>query len=624
MTYSERLNDIAIVELDTKGFELLSPEKKKLAYHLAQAGLWGKIIGLEQNSQYNVPLLDNLIALYKETDSDSSLSVKIKNSLFILFAHSGIYHNMSGERLELPLTQADFEDVKDNNYARNIVEILFTGNKIAQFRTVQKDGVDVVASSGGNFYSGLTTEEVNKFREQNKPVSESAITPPFGFNERLVKKEDGSIECQVMKVGGLYGSYIEKIVSELRLALPYAENEKQKLSLETLIRCYETGEAKDFDIHCIAWTQDQDSDLYFVNGFIESYKDPLGIGCNFESLVAFKDPEQTAKVKKIIDNIQWFENNLPFDKRFKKEKAVGLSASSINVISMAGETAPVLPLGINLPNSDDIRKEYGSKSVTLANVDSSRNSYDEPLMKALYLPKYQAMIKQYGAETGVLHTDLHEIAGHGSGKVMEGVNTEILSKYYSVIEECRADLVALYFVPDMKLQEIGVFSQDVDVKTAALAKYVAYFTNGAIGQLRRVKMGNDLTQAHLRNRQIISTWLLEHADKDKLSMVVENGAYFIEVNDVDYVRTLVGQLLAEVQRIKSEGDFEAAKNLVETYGTKVNQLVHKEILERVKSLNLATIVGFMTPVLVEKNGVIELEKAKDFLSQQLDFYSVYR
>lgn len=269
-------------------------------------------------------------------------------------------------------------------------------------------------------------------------------------------------------------------------------------------------------------------------------------------------------------------------------------------------------------------QKHGSKSVTLANVDSSRNTYDVPLMKALYLDKYQALIKRYGNETGVLHTDLHEIAGHGSGKVLDGVNTDVLSTYYSVIEECRADLVALYYIPDEKLKEIGVFAQDVDVKDAALAKYIAYFTNGAIGQLRRIKLGNDLTQAHFRNRQIISTWLLDHAEKDKMAMVTKDGRFYIEVNDLEYVRTLVGVLLSEIQRIKSEGDFEAAKKLVEAYGTKVNPLVHKEVLERVSSLGLANVMGFMTPILVDKGNDVEIMYQDDFLSQHIELYKKYK
>lgn len=628
MTYSERLNDIAIVKLDTTGFSDMDLKKKKLVYHLSEAGMWGKVISLHQASDYNIRLLDNLIFLFEEVNHEEKVWEQLRDTLFTFFAHGGVYHTTTGERLDFPIQLEELRKIKDTietfTAAKAVEEILFSKDLMPHYRTVQKDGVDVVKESGANFYVGLTTDEVKQFREEVYPKVEGDEIPPYGFNERLVKNSDGSIDRQVISSVGLYAHYVGKIIKELEKALFYSENEQQKESIETLIQFYKTGDAADFDKHCVAWTKDKESSIYFVNGLIESYKDPLGIACNFESIVAFKDPSQTAKVEKIIENIQWFENNLPFDSKFKKDKAVGLSASSINVISMAGDPSPVLPLGINLPNSDWIRKKHGSKSVTLANVDSSRNTYDVPLMKALYLDKYQALIKRYDNETGVLHTDLHEIAGHGSGKVLDGVNTDVLSTYYSVIEECRADLVALYYIPDEKLKEIGVFAQDVDVKDAALAKYIAYFTNGAIGQLRRIKLGNDLTQAHFRNRQIISTWLLDHAEKDKMAMVTKDGRFYIEVNDLEYVRTLVGVLLSEIQRIKSEGDFEAAKKLVEAYGTKVNPLVHKEVLERVSSLGLANVMGFMTPILVDKGNDVEIMYQDDFLSQHIELYKKYK
>lgn len=590
--------------------------------------MWGKVISLHQASDYNIRLLDNLIFLFEEVNHEEKVWEQLRDTLFTFFAHGGVYHTTTGERLDFPIQLEELRKIKDTietfTAAKAVEEILFSKDLMPHYRTVQKDGVDVVKESGANFYVGLTTDEVKQFREEVYPKVEGDEIPPYGFNERLVKNSDGSIDRQVISSVGLYAHYVGKIIKELEKALFYSENEQQKESIETLIQFYKTGDAADFDKHCVAWTKDKESSIYFVNGLIESYKDPLGIACNFESIVAFKDPSQTAKVEKIIENIQWFENNLPFDSKFKKDKAVGLSASSINVISMAGDPSPVLPLGINLPNSDWIRKKHGSKSVTLANVDSSRNTYDVPLMKALYLDKYQALIKRYGNETGVLHTDLHEIAGHGSGKVLDGVNTDVLSTYYSVIEECRADLVALYYIPDEKLKEIGVFAQDVDVKDAALAKYIAYFTNGAIGQLRRIKLGNDLTQAHFRNRQIISTWLLDHAEKDKMAMVTKDGRFYIEVNDLEYVRTLVGVLLSEIQRIKSEGDFEAAKKLVEAYGTKVNPLVHKEVLERVSSLGLANVMGFMTPILVDKGNDVEIMYQDDFLSQHIELYKKYK
>jgi dipeptidyl-peptidase-3 len=332
---------------------------------------------------------------------------------------------------------------------------------------------------------------------------------------------------------------------------------------------------------------------------------------------------QTAKVNKIIDNIQWFEDHLPFDKSFKKDKAVGLSASSISVISMAGDTSPSLPLGINLPNSDWIRKKHGSKSVNLENVSSSRSSYEVQLREALFLKKYHPALEKYGTLTNNLHTDLHEIAGHGSGKILEGVNTEVLGAYYSTIEEARADLVALYYMADKNLKTLGVYDQDVNVEDAALAQYVSYLTNGAFGQLRRVDLGNDLTQAHFRNRQLISLWVLSNSDSSKVRLVEENGIHYVEVNDIEYVKNMFGKLLEKIQTIKSTGDLDGAKELVMTYGTKVNQELHAEIIERIKKLDMPKVVGFVTPMLVEKDNTIVIEQSSNFFEQQMQLHSQF-
>lgn len=512
--YLEQFDDIAILQLDIEGFNDLTNKQKKLAYHLSQAGLWGRYISIDQGSVYNNPLIKSLIQLYKKIDTNHPIFPSIHDSLFILFAHNGIYHTMSGEKLDLPLEKSalEFYDDLDKTLINQIVSIWFSTD-IPKFRTVQTDGVDVVSVSGGNFYQNLTTDEVEKYRQSAYPKIQGDEVPPFGFNERLSKNNNNEIISEKVYVKGLYGEYIQKIISELNLALYYTENKEQHESIETLIKFYQTGDAADFDIHSIAWAKDKNSSIYFINGLIESYEDPLGIACTFESIVAFKNPIATAKVNKIIDNIQWFEDNLPIAKEFKKDKASGLSASSIKVISMAGDTSPSLPLGINLPNSDWIRKKHGSKSVNLENSASSRAAVNLPLQNALFLDKYHTELTKYKELTNGLHTDLHEIAGHGSGKTLDGVNSDVLGVYYSVIEEARADLVALYFMSDSKLVDFGIYDQDVNVEQAALAQYVSYITNGFMGQLNRVALGNDLTQAHFRNRQLISLWVLEHADK---------------------------------------------------------------------------------------------------------------
>lgn len=355
--YAERLGDIAILQLDTEGFDALTSRQKKLVYHLAQAGLWGRAISMDQGSVHNLPLIAALMALHKSQHTSEALKQATRNCLFVLFAHNGIYHSMSGERLELPLTRVLLDEARgaDAQAARTVVSVLFDAS-IPKHRTVQTEGADGVAQSGGNFYTGLNEKEVMAFRQTAYPLPENPQeVPPYGFNERLLKTSTG-IERQIVCSTGLYGGYVRKMVEHLQRALAWSENEEQAASIETLIAFYSSGDAQDFDKHCVAWTKDRDSGIYFINGLIESYEDPLGVACTFESVVAFKNPLQTAKVQRIIDHIQWFEDALPFEPIFKKEKAVGLSASSITVISMAGETAPSLPLGVNLPNSDWIRE----------------------------------------------------------------------------------------------------------------------------------------------------------------------------------------------------------------------------------------------------------------------------
>lgn len=643
MTYTERFNDIAVTQLNTQGFEQLTDRQQKLAYYLAQAGLWGRYISLDQGSEYNVPMFRALLSLHaqlkalRDTELHCSLFREVHESLYLMFAHNGVYHSTTGAKLDLPLSQAKLASAPGHPQANltsmsqavaMIQAIWFTG-VIKSWRTVQTEGVDVVARSGANFYKGLTTEEVQQWRAANYPQdlltgAEDPEVPPYGFNERLSRAVDGGIRREVVCANGLYGPYVQKIIENLGKALEFAENDSQRASLSTLIDFYQSGTAEAFDNHCVAWVKDQASSIYFINGLIESYDDPLGICCGFESIVAFKNPLQTAKVEKIIDHIQWFEDSMPFDARFKKEKAQGLSASSITVVSMAGETAPSLPLGINLPNSDWIRKKHGSKSVNLENSASSRSGFEKPLRDALYLPQYQNILEKYLNLTNGLTIDLHEIAGHGSGKLLPGVNTDVLGAYYSVIEECRADLVALYFIADEKLKQFGIYDSGVDVQEAARAQYVVYITNGAFGQLRRISAGQDLTQAHFRNRQLISLWLLEHADPERLRLVTAaDGRVFVEVNDVEHVRELVGQLLAKIQEIKSTGDFEAGRDLVMTYGTKVDQALLQEVHQRVAALDMPKTVCFVTPVLEFEGDAVTLRQVDNFFEQQAQLFNDY-
>lgn len=633
MIYKERLGKNQVLKLNTSSFDELTEEKKILAYHLSNAGLAGRMIYIHQKSPVNVAIFEATINLYKNIKNLKTKSVevkeilsKVKDSLFIMFVNNGVYESSTGKNIvsELPLKVTDLEIIKElipEDY-KNVKNTLFNKEALKEYRTVQKAGFDIVKESGINYYHNLTTDEVNLYREEKYKNKDKTIA--YGFNEVLSKSiETGKIESQSIYADGLYGKYVKQVILHLFKAAEFAENDKQRKSIESLIKFYKTGDAKDFNEHSISWVQDQDSSIYFVNGLIECYEDPLGLICSYESLVAFKDPIQTEKVKRIIDAIQYFEDNLPVDKKYKKEKAIGLSASSINVISMAGATSPVLPLGINLPNSETIRKEYGSKSVTLSNVDNARTSDDVKLNEVLYLEEYQPLISYANKMAGTLHTDLHEIAGHGSCKTMEGITNDSLSMYYSVIEETRADLVGLYYIADEKMKEIGIYEKDEDLHEIEKGKYIGYITNGAIGQLRRMDLGKDLTQAHFRNRQLISTYLLDNCDPKKLNMVEKDGSYYIQLNDVVHVKEKIGTLLREIQRIKSEGDLNAAKDLVERYGTKINQEVHKEVLERFENLNLATTTAFMTPILKVKNRKIVIEYYDDFVEEQLALYEKY-
>lgn len=644
MKYAERFQDIAVTQLNVDGFEQLTAQQKKLVYHLSQAGLWGRFISLDQGSAHNVKLLRTLVSLYRQLSQGhyarSEVLVKqVKDSLFTLFAHNGVYHSTTGEKLALPLVQGDFEELVENHpqFAQQVAELksIWFSDCIKQWRTVQKDGVDGVQLSGSNFYDGLTNAEVQSWRKQNHPqpaavagneqLAESDIpeVPPYGFNERLHKTPEGTIVRQTVFEGGLYGPYVQKIVEQLQLALDYAENDAQRLSISTLIDFYKSGTAEDFDKHCVAWTKDQDSDIYFINGLIESYDDPLGVCCGFESIVAFKNPLQTAKVKKIIENIQWFEDSMPFDPRFKKTEATGLSASSITVVSMAGETSPSLPLGINLPNSDWIRAKHGSKSVNLENSATSRSAFEKPLREALYLPKYQGIMEKYLGVTNGLIVDLHEIAGHGSGKLLPGVSGEALGQYYSIIEECRADLAALYFIADKKLQDFGIFDSDVDVEEAARAQYVAYLTNGLFGQLRRIQPGQPLTQAHMRNRQIIAKWVLGMATEQVARTVTVDGKLYVEVRNVAGMRQLFGKLLGIIQKSKSEGEYDTARTLVVKFGTDVHQPLLEQMHQRIEGLDMPKTVCFVTPSWTIDGDTVSVTQPTNFFKEQLALFDEF-
>ena len=460
-------------------------------------------------------------------------------------------------------------------------------------RTTAQDGVDLVACSAGNYYGeGVTQAEAEAWYAAHKDNSPEPLW--IGLNSQLVKNENGEIEERVYKVGGLYGEALEKVVAWLKEALQYAENDQQREVIEKLIAYNETGDLKLFNEYCIAWVKDLDSRVDFVNGFTETYTDPLGITGTWESLVNFKDLAATKRTQLISDNAQWFEDHSTTDPKYKKEEVKGVSAKVITAAILAGDCYPATPIGINLPNANWIRKEYGSKSVTIDNLmhayneAAKGNGFNEEFMID---DEIRAIYEQYGAMCGDLHTDLHECVGHGSGKLMPGVTKDALKEHASTIEEARADLFGLYYLADPKLVELGLLPN----MEAYKAGYYQQMMNGSMTQLVRIEPGKDIEEAHMRNRQLIANWVLAHA-QGEVEIIEREGKHYLQINDYDGLRRLFGELLAEIQRITSEGDYAAAKEMVETYAVKVNPELHKEIRERYAKLNLAPYKGFVNPV----------------------------
>jgi dipeptidyl-peptidase-3 len=466
-------------------------------------------------------------------------------------------------------------------------------------RTVQSGDEDLIIASANNYYGeGVTEAEVDKFYQQMKAGKDTICPISYGLNSRLVK-ENGELVEKVWKVGGLYSAAIERIVSELQKALPFAENDAQKAIIEKLIEYYQTGDLKTFDAYSILWVEDTNSEVDFVNGFIETYGDPLGMKASWESTVNFINKEATKRTKVISDNAQWFEDHSPVDKRFKKEKVKGVSAKVITVSMLGGDCYPSTPIGINLPNADWIRRDHGSKSVTIENITdaydkaSQGNGFNEEFV---WSDAERETIKKYGFVTDNLHTDLHECLGHGSGKLLPDTDPDALKAYSSTLEEARADLFGLYYLADKKLVKLGLTPNEDAYK----AEYYKYIMNGLMTQLVRIEAGKNVEEAHMRNRQLIAKWAFEHGKSDNvIELKQREGKTYVVVNDYAKLRDLFGRLLAEVQRIKSEGDYAAGKQLVEDYGVKVDQQLHKEVLERYAALKLAPYKGFVNPRMQE-------------------------
>jgi len=640
----DQFADLQILRYQVPGFETLSLNQKQLLYHLSEAALMGRDILFDQNNRYNLAIRRTFEAIYKEYNGDredaqfKALETYLKRVWF----SNGIHHHYAEDKF-IPGFSADYfadcvrqveqshlplkEGQTVDQFLAELTPLLFDPAVMSK-RTVQSGDGDLILASSNNYYGpGVTQKEVEAFYAKMKdPNDQTPIS--YGLNSRLVK-ENGKLVEKVWKVGGLYTEAIEPIVAELQKAVRFAENEMQKAVIEKLIEYYQTGDLKTFDAYAILWVEDINSEVDFINGFTETYGDPLGMKASWESTVNFINKEATQRTKIISDNAQWFENHSPVDDRFKKKEVKGVTAKVITVSMIGGDCYPATPIGINLPNSNWIRRDHGSKSVTIENITEA---YDKASQGSgmgaefMWSDTERDLVKKYGFLTGNLHTDLHECLGHGSGIILPGVDPDGLKAYSSTLEEARADLFGLYYMADDKLLELGL----VPDKDAYKAEYYNFMMNGLMTQLVRIELGKNVEEAHMRNRQLIAKWVYE---KGKADNVVEykkrDNKTYVVINDYKKLRDLFGQLLTEVQRIKSEGDFEAGRKLVEEYAVKVDPQLHAEVLERYARLNLAPYRGFVNPVMTpvkNTNGEITdilLDYSEGYMDQMFRYSRNY-
>ena len=640
----DKFADIEILRYRVPDFENLSLKQKEMIYYLTQAALEGRDILYDQNNKYNLCIRRTLEAVYvnyrgnRESDDFKRMTTYLKR----VWMGNGIHHHYSEDKFVPEFSEKFFAEAiesidtdklpleKGESVAALIAKLkpVIFNPTVYPKRTNQAEGVDLIKTSANNYYGDdITQAEVEAFYGKMKNPGDS--TPiSYGLNSKLVK-ENGVLTEKTYKVGGLYSSAITKIVGWLEKAAAIAENSKQKEVINTLIKFYVIGDLKTYDQYSIKWVEDLASQIDFINGFTETYGDPLGMKASWESIVNFKNIEATKRTEIISANAQWFEDHSPVDPSFKKEKVKGVSAKVITAAILAGDCYPATPIGINLPNSNWIRHEYGSKSVTIENITEA---YDQASLGNGFAEEFmwsdveRKRAKDFASLTNNLHTDLHECLGHGSGKLLPGVDPDALKAYGSTIEEARADLFGLYYMGDSKIVDLGLLPD----KEAFKAEYYSFIMNGLMTQLTRIQPGKNIEEAHMRNRQLIASWVFEKGKTDKvIEMQHRNGETFVVVNDYAKLRTLFGQLLAEIQRIKSTGDFEGGKKLVETYGVKVNQTLHTEVLDRYKKLNLAPYRGFVNPVYSliknEKGEItdVQVTYTEGYLEQHLRYSKNY-
>lgn len=639
----DRFADIEILRYKVTDFENLTPKQKELVYYLTEAALYGRDILTDQNGKYNLAIRTTLEEIYKNYDGDKE-SADYKGFLEYLkqvwFAN-GIHHHYSTDKFvpkfsqdffkaevaklapeSLPLAEGQTVDA----FVAELVPVIFDPTVMAK-RVNQTDGQDLIRTSANNYYDGVTQAEVEQFYAAMKDPKDT--TPiSYGLNSRLVKK-DGKVQEEVYKIGGRYSAAIEKIVENLKKAEAVAENDQQKACINKLIEYYTTGNLKTFDEYSILWVEDVVSTVDFINGFIENYGDPLGLKGAWESIVNFKNEKASHRTEVISANAQWFEDHSPIDARFKKDSVKGVTAKVITAAILAGDAYPSTPIGINLPNANWIRAAHGSKSVTIENITEAYDqaSHGNGFNEEFVIDKETSdLLDKYLFIVDNLHTDLHECLGHGSGKLLPGVHDDALKEHGSTLEETRADLFALYYLADPKLMELGL----VDNKDAYKAEYYKYILNGMMTQLMRIEYGKNIEESHMRNRQLISMWAYENGKAENvIELVKKDGKTFIKINDYEKLRGLFGKLLAEVQRIKSEGDYAAGKKLVEDYAVKVNPEIHKEVLDRYAKLDIAPYKGFVNPVytaIKDSNGNItdvKVDYSENYVDQMLRYSKDY-
>ena len=624
--------DLKIMRYQVPGWDGLSLQQKEYVYHLAEAAKYGRDIIWMQNCRYNLDVRKTIEAVLENYTGDRNVPEFAQFETYAkrVFFSNGVHHHYAEDKFFPECPKEYFQGLMTAVGVGNAQLLDFIYDKAAypQRKSTDKNG-DIVAESAVNFYEGVTKAEVEKFYADM--VDPSDKTPvSYGLNSKVVKDEDGVIREEVYKVGGLYGPALEKICAELEKAAAVAENQTQKDFIADLVEYYRTGDLKLWDAYNIKWVNDTLGTVDFVNGFVEDYNDPLGRKATWEGLVNFKDAEASRRTELISDNAQWFEDNSPVDGRFKKKEVKGVTAKVINVATLAGDCYPAAPIGINLPNADWIRREHGSKSVTIANLTSAygkaaQESPKNMLGEFAWSEEDVAMEKKYGDITNDLHTDLHECLGHGSGQLLPTTSPNALGEYSSTLEEARADLFGLYYLADPKLVELGILP-DME---AYKAQYSSYIRNGLFTQFTRIELGKKNTEAHMQNRKLIADWCYEKGkEANVIEKKVRDGKTYFVVNDYEALRGLFAELLAEVQRIKSEGDFEAGKALVETYAVNIDPELHKEVKERYAALNLKPYGGFLNPeiVPVEKGGKVvdyEIVYNDSYLDQMLQYGKKY-